>query len=262
MKAIDTHAHLDFPQFDSDRIELITQLAEEQIGVINIATDFASNQKVVDLANDNELIWAVVGLHPTEIDSDSLANLAPQLERLKTLATSSQKVVAIGEVGLDYYHEESKQQAETQKAVLRQFLTLAGELDLPVVFHCRDAYGDLQTILADYPGTRGVVHCFTGISEEAQRFLDLGLFISFTATITYPANESQRQAVAEVPLEKIFLETDCPFLVPQARRGQRNDPRTILEVARQIAEIKELDETEVLNQTTANATKFFRLNDN
>lgn len=259
MRAIDTHAHLDFPQFDNDRSELIAKLAKEKIGVINIATNFESNQKVIELANNNDLIWAVIGLHPTEIDSDTLANLAAQLERLKTLAKSNPKVVAIGEIGLDYYRKESAGQAETQKAVLRQFLTLAGELSLPVVFHCRDAYGDLMTVLADYPGTKGVIHCFTGTADEAKKFLDLGLCISFTATIMYPGNDSQRQAVSEIPLEKILLETDCPFLVPQVRRGQRNDPITILEVAETISQVKNIDQSEVLKQTTTNAIGLFGL---
>lgn len=261
MRAIDTHAHLDFPQFDADRAQLIAQLTREEIGVINIATDFESNQKVVNIANDNELVWAAIGLHPTEIDPDTLAILAPQLERLKVLANANNKVVAIGEVGLDYHREESRKQAETQKAVLRQFLTLATELNLPLVFHCRDAYGDLLTILADYPGTRGVIHCFSGTKNEAKKFLDLGLLISFTATITYPDNDSQRQAVAAVSLEKTMLETDCPFLAPQDRRGTRNDPRTIFEVARSIAQIKKISEDEVLRQTTINAMTFFGLTD-
>ncbi|MCR4277405.1 MAG: TatD family hydrolase [Candidatus Berkelbacteria bacterium] len=259
MRAIDTHAHLDFPQFDADRAELIAKLAEEKIGVINIATDFESNQKIIDLANNNDLVWAVIGLHPTEIDSDTLSNIATQLERLKTLAKSNPKVVAIGEIGLDYYREESKAQAETQKAVLRQFLTLAIELSLPVVFHCRDAYGDLMTILADYPSTKGVIHCFTGTADEAKKFLDLGLLVSFTATITYPQNDSQRQTVSEVPLEKMLLETDCPFLVPQERRGQRNDPMTILKVAETISQVKRVDQSEVLKQTTVNAVSLFGL---
>ncbi|MEK7202437.1 MAG: TatD family hydrolase [Patescibacteria group bacterium] len=259
MRAIDTHAHLDFPQFDEDRAALISQLAEEEIGVINIATDFESNQKVIDLASTNSLIWATVGIHPTEINSTTLAGLADQLESLKALAESSPKVVAIGEVGLDYYRKESASQAETQKAVLRQFLTLASEINLPVVFHCREAYGDLLTMLADYPGTRGVMHCFTGTVKEAKSFLDLGMYVSFTATVTYPANDTQRETIASVPLEKMFLETDCPFLVTQARRGTRNDPRTIFEVAQTIAAVKKISEEEVLKQTTQNAIAFFGL---
>ncbi|MEK7170748.1 MAG: TatD family hydrolase [Patescibacteria group bacterium] len=259
MRGVDTHTHLDFPQFDADRVGLIAALAAEEIGVINVATDWESNQKVVDLANNNDLVWGAVGLHPTEINPNTLADLTDQLAGLETLARSNQKVVAIGEVGLDYYREESRSQAETQKAVLRQFLTLAAELNLPVIFHCRDAYGDLLTMLADYPKTMGVIHCFTGSADEAKKFLDLGLFISFTATITYEANDNQRQTVATVPLEKMFLETDSPFLVPQARRGTRNDPRTILEVARTIAAVKKVSEEEVLKQTTANAIGFFGL---
>ncbi len=259
MKAVDTHAHLDFPQFDADRDKLLAELAIEQIGVISVATDWESNQKVVDLASDNELVWAAIGLHPTEIDPDTLANLAPQLERLKALANSSGKVVAIGEIGLDYHREESRTRAEIQKAVLRQFLTLATELNLPVVFHCRDAYGDLLTILANYPDTRGVIHCFTGTTDEAKRFSDKGLLISFTATVTYKANTGQRQTVATVPLDKILLETDSPFLVPESRRGKRNDPRTVLEIAKTLAEVKGVADSEILRQTTQNAIKLFNL---
>ncbi len=259
MLAVDTHAHLDFPNFDADRAELIAKLAEEEIGVINIATDFESNQKVVNLARDNDLVWAAVGLHPTEVNPHTLVQLADQLERLKGLVQSNPKVVAIGEIGLDYYREESRRLAKTQKAVLRQFLTIARELNLPVVFHCREAYGDLLMILADYPGTRGVIHCFTGTKDEAEKFLGLGLYISFTATVSYPANDSQRQTVFAVPLDQMFLETDCPFLVPLERRGQRNDPRTIFEVARTIAAIKNITEEDVLKATTVNAIKFFGL---
>lgn len=259
MRAVDTHAHLDFPQFDGDRKAVLEQLKRKEVGIINIATNFDSNQKVIELANSNDLVWATVGLHPTDINSDTLADLNSQLERLKTLAQSNQKVVAIGEVGLDYYREESRQMAETQKSVLRQFLTLAKELDLPVVFHCRDAYGDLVTLLADYPGIRGVVHCFTGDADEARRFLNLGLLISFTATVTYPANESQRQAIKALPLDKILLETDCPFLAPQSRRGQRNDPMAIFEIARTMAELRGSSEEAVISQTTANAVGLFGL---
>ncbi|MEK9167239.1 MAG: TatD family hydrolase, partial [Patescibacteria group bacterium] len=252
-------AHLDFPQFDNDRSELIAKLKEEKIGVINIATDFESNQKVVDLAANNDLIWAVIGLHPTEINPDTLTNLTAEIKQLKNLVQTNQKVVAIGEVGLDYYREKSRNDAETQKVILRQFLTLAGELNLPVVFHCRDAYGDLLTILADYPGTKGVIHCFTGTADQAKSFLELGLFISFTATITYEDNGYQRETVAAVPLEKILLETDSPFLTPQNRRGQRNDPLTILEVAQTIAQVKTIILDEVLKQTTTNASSLFGL---
>jgi len=259
MKAVDTHAHLDFPQFDADREALLKELADAQIGVINIATSIESNQVVAALAADNELVWAAVGVHPTDVTQELLTEIPKVIDSLKELIKANPKIVAIGEVGLDYHREEFKALAETQKTVLRQFLTFALEENLPVIFHCRDAYGDLVTLLADYPGLRGVIHCFTGTSDEAKRFLDLGLLISFTATITYPANESQRQAVSAVPLDKMLLETDCPFLVPQDRRGQRNDPKTIFVVAGTIAAAKKINSAEVLEQTTINAVKLFGL---
>ena len=262
MRAIDTHAHLDFPDFDLDRAELIVRLEREEIGVINIATDLESSQKAVVLAQSNPLIWATTGLHPTDVTAKTLSTLTSQLEQFKEIAKSSVKVVAIGEVGLDYHQEEFKVEAKTQAVVLRQFLTLAGELNLPVVFHCREAYGDLVTILADYPGIKGVIHCFTGVIEEAKKFLDLGLYISFTATITYPANEDQRLVVKDLPLDRIMLETDCPFLSPQSKRGTRNDPTAIFEVAKTIAEVKNITEEEVLQQTTTNAESFFGLTAN
>ena len=248
MKAIDTHAHLDFPDFDLDRAELIVRLEREEIGVINIATDLESSQKAVVLAQSNPLIWATIGLHPTDVTPETLSTLTSQLEQLKWLAKSNKKIVAIGEVGLDYHQEEFKVEVKSQAVVLRQFLILASELNLP--------------ILADYPTTRGVIHCFTGLAEEAKKFLELGLHISLTATITYPANEDQRLVVNDLPIDRIMLETDCPFLSPQSKRGTCNDPTAIFEVAKTIAEVKNITEEEVLQQTTTNAESFFGLTAN
>jgi len=259
MHSVDTHAHLDFPQFEDDRASLIKELAKLDIGVINIATTVESNEKVAELAAKNDYLWAAVGVHPTEITPDLLTELPKLTDNLKKLISNNPKIVAIGEVGLDYHRPEGKASADSQKVVLRQFLTFALEQNLPVIFHCRDAYGDLITMLADYPDLRGVIHCFTGSAEEAKRFLGLGLLISFTATITYAANDHQRQAAAVVPLERILLETDSPFLVPESRRGQRNDPKTILEVAATIAEAKKISAEEVLARTTLNAIALFGL---
>jgi len=259
MKAVDSHAHLDFPQFDPDRAELIEKLNSRDLTVINVATDEQSITKVVDLANSNKHLFAAVGIHPTDLNRDSLEKLPGLIDRLKELIEKESKVVAIGEIGLDYFHDSSKETAEIQIVALKQFLTLVQEVKRPVIFHCRDAYGDLLTLLQDYANLTGVVHCFSGNLKQAEQFVSTGLLVSFTAMITYPKNEELRAVVKEIPLDKILLETDCPFLPPQTRRSERNDPITVFEIAQKIALIKNISEAEVLAQTTSNARKLFGL---
>jgi len=256
MKAVDTHVHLDFPNYQSDREELIETLRQEAIGVITIATTVESNTEVNQLSQ-RPLVWGAVGLHPTEVSSSTLTQLPVFLGELEAMINVNSKLVAIGEIGLDYYHERGN--ADIQKSVLRQLLTFAQDLKKPVIFHCRDAYGDLITLLHDYSGLKGVIHCFSGSLEQADKFLALGLHLSFTANITYPKNQDLVAVVKQVPLEKLLIETDSPFLAPQAMRGQRNDPRQVLAVAQMIAQIKSVKETEVLSQTTATAETLFGL---
>lgn len=257
MRAVDTHAHLDFPHFDHDRQELIALLEKEELGVINIATSLESVEKVVELTK-NRLVWAAIGVHPTDITHEVNVQLPAVIEGWKKLVASNPKIVAVGEVGLDYYREASRQTASLQKAALRQLITFAHEAKLPIIFHCRAAYGDLLVLAKDYKIT-GVVHCFSGTSVEAKAFLDRGLNLSFTGNVSYPNSELLLDAIKATPIEKIMLETDCPFLAPQNIRGKRNDPRTIFEVARIIAEIKGVDVNEVVEATTTNAIKLFRL---
>ena len=207
MKAVDTHAHLDFPQFNQDRFEVITKLGNKGISVINIATDQNSILKVVELSEKFDHLYAAVGIHPTDLNKNSLKELPTVLDQIRQMVKSSKKVVAIGEVGLDYFRDKSKQTAEIQLAAL----TLAQDLQKPVVFHCRDAYGDLLTLLKDYSGIKGVVHCFNGTLDQAQQFIAIGMKLSVTAIITYPANETLRQIVKQLSLEELMLETDCPF---------------------------------------------------
>lgn len=256
MKAVDTHVHLDFPDYQADRQGLIESLRQADIGVITIATSTESNQEVNQLSRQ-PLIWGAVGLHPTEISTSTLVQLPNLLTELELMIQSNSKIVAIGEVGLDYYHEQGS--ADIQKTALRQLLTLAQELKKPIIFHCREAYGDLITILGDYPGLRGVVHCFSGSREQAEKFLELGLYLSFTANITYPKNQELLAITKQVPLEKLLIETDSPFLAPQAMRGQRNDPHQVLAVAQAVSEARSVPQAEVLARTTANAQMLFGL---
>lgn len=259
LRAIDTHAHLDFPQYDTDRVELIRHLHQERIGVINIATDEQSIEKVDRLARENQLIWGAVGLHPTEVTNETLQKVPQAISLWQNLIKGNPKIVAIGEVGLDYFHDNSRDSANRQRAALKQFLTFAADNHLPLIFHCREAYGDLATILGDYRGIRGVVHCFSGQKEQAQTFLDLGLQLSFTANITYPKNDFLLDLAANLPLESIMLETDCPFLSVISKRGSRNDPMAVIEIAEIIAKKRAVKIEEVLQQTTKNAEKLFKL---
>jgi TatD DNase family protein len=257
MKIIDTHAHLDFPDFDPDREQLVEELSAASIGVINPATDRQSIERVDRLSRQHPLIWGALGLHPTDVTASVLTELPSLIEQWQRSFEKNPKLVAVGEVGLDYYHRADS--APSQKAALRQFLTLAKERRLPVIFHCRDAYGDLVTMLADYPGTRGVIHCFSGTQEQAERFIALGLYISFTNIITYAKNEGLRQTAAALPLEKILVETDAPFLPPEDKRGERNDPRNVAGVAETIARLHNSDLDAIAKQTTINARELFSL---
>lgn len=260
LRIIDTHAHLNFEQFNTDREQLYHQLSKEKIGVINVSTDLDSVKQVITLSDKYTDSWATIGLHPTDIDETTLINLPQQINEWKMLLKKHNKIVAIGEIGLDYFHGNDHLQAKRQQASLRQMLTFALEVNMPVVFHCREAYGDLITILADYPGIKGVIHCFTGNKTQAEHFLALGLYLSFTATISYPKNEQLREVVVSVPSDRYFLETDSPFLPYQGKRGMRNDPLTVLEIARLVSELRHEPFETVCQNTTENAFGFFRLN--
>ena len=257
MKAIDTHAHLDFSAYDQDRGDVIKKLEVQGIGVINIATDEASLEAVDLLSKDNKLIWGAVGIHPTEVNPKTLVNLSDFIEKLEKLQNNNPKLVAIGEIGLDYFH--SKAHVSNQKAVLTELLNYAKKSDIPVIFHCRDAYGDLLTILKHYPKLRGVIHCYSGTIEQVREYLDMGFYISFTGMLTYKNNNALRETSLEVPMDKLLLETDSPFLAPQTNRGNRNDPMAIIEIAQQHADLRNMPVDDVLKETTNNAVGLFGL---
>lgn len=257
MRWIDTHAHLEFEHFDSDRASLIQKLADQNIGVINPATDEASVRKIDSLTREHSLIWGAVGLHPTDVTPEIILRLPEILKNWEQLIAANPQLIAVGEVGLDYFHQ--KESAHRQKVALRQMLTFAVDHDLPVIFHCRDAYGDLVTMLENYPRVRGVVHCFSGTAAQAQQFLAADLHLSFTCNVTYDKNEALRQIIGSTPLEQILIETDSPFLASQDRRGERNDPTYVTKVAEVIAATQHISLDEVAKQTTANAVKLFKI---
>jgi len=250
---IDSHSHLDFEEFDKDR-ELVIQRAFDS-GVkiiINIGTSLESSKKSIALAEKYENIYAAVSLHPIDVDTEEF-NEAAFLELAR-----HPKVVAIGETGLDYYHSSDK---DKQKQVFKKLVQIASKAEKPIIIHSRDADEDILLLLKemDLPKSRGVIHCFGRSYEAAKKFLDLGFLISYTGNITYNYHLERLDSVKEVPLEKIMVETDCPFLAPAPFRGQRNEPSYVKYVAEKIAEIKKIDFSAVAEQTTKNCAKLFNL---
>jgi len=250
---IDTHCHLDFPQFDHDRDEVIARAKKEGVGyIINIGSSLEGSQKSLELAQKYDCLYASVGIHPHEADK----TYKKEEEAIGELARRD-KVVAIGEIGLDYFKNFSK--AENQKALFIALIKAAKDLGLPLVIHSRDASSDTLNILKESMPLKAVVHCFSGGEDFLNECLDLGFFISFTCNITYPKAKDLREIVKKAPLERIFLETDAPYLAPQGLRGKRNEPANVNLLAAEIARIKNLNVEEVEAATTGNAKGFFNL---
>ncbi len=252
----DTHAHLDFPEFDKDREEVLTRARESNIGyIINIGVDLASSRRSCQLASSHKLIFSSVGIHPhyaktfNQNDLDEISILSKQ-----------DRVVAIGEIGLDYYRNFSGK--ESQKKMFLSLLSLANEKKLPVVIHNRQASEDIFEILkSDFNiENSGVIHCFCANREYLEKFLDIGFYISFTSNITYQKANDLRELVRYVPDERLLLETDCPFLSPQAKRGERNEPCFVKFLAQELAKIRNIDFESLCRITYDNGKRLFRIN--
>jgi TatD DNase family protein len=250
---VDTHCHLDFPAFDHDRDEVIKRAKEHGVGyIVNIGSSLSGSSKALELSVVYDCIYATVGIHPHEADNFN-QNVRIALEGL----VKKEKVVAIGEIGLDYFRNYS--QAENQRKLFLSLLQLARELNLPVVIHSRQASADTLKTLKKVMPVKAVLHCFSGDNGFLQACLDLGFSISFTCNLTYNKAEKLREIAKSVPLEKLLLETDAPFLSPEGFRGKRNEPFQIELLAGYIARIKGVSEEEIAEVTTANAKSFFKL---
>lgn len=250
---IDTHCHLDFPEFDNDRDEVIKRSREDGIGfIINIGSSLKGSQASLELARHYEFIYAAIGVHPHDADSFSEKTYSA----IKELA-GKEKVVAIGETGLDYYRNLSSPQ--NQKALFISLINLSKELNLPLVIHTRLAEADTLKILKSAMPVRGVVHCFSGDDNFLKECLDLGFLLSFTCNITYKKADNLRNIVKNAPLERILLETDAPYLAPEGLRGRRNEPINVKALAEMIAQIKQIGVEQVAAVTTDNAKKLFNL---
>jgi TatD DNase family protein len=251
MKAVDTHCHLDGERFDSDREEVLKRAKENLEFIVNIGYDLESSKRSLALAKENEFVYATVGVHPTDIKGYD-EELEKELEKL----AQEEKVVAIGEIGLDYHWMTTPK--EHQKEIFRKQLELARRLKKPVVIHTREAMADTIEILKEYPEIVGVIHCYPGSVESAKELIDR-FYLGIGGTLTFKNAKKSVQVVEEIPLEKIVLETDSPYLAPTPYRGERNEPIYVQEVAKKIAEIKGISEEEVIKITTENAKKLYRI---
>lgn len=249
----DTHCHLDF--YDETEVpEIINRAASaDACRLITVGTSLERSHRAVAIAERHEDVWATVGIHPDaagEVTDHAVSELA-------SLAGHS-KVVAVGEIGLDLWHSENPP-LDVQRSALLAQAEMARQLNLPVVLHSRQAPGETLELLPELAGLRGVVHCFEGDLDFAEEILSHGFLVSFTANVTYPKNDNLREVIKRVPLEKMMLETDAPFLPPQPLRGKRNEPAQVISVAEVVAAQKKMTLTEVAAGTSATATDFFTL---
>jgi TatD DNase family protein len=259
LELIDSHAHLDVPQFADDLAGVIACAREVGVSrIITVGIDLPSSRKAIELAHEYSGVFAAVGIHPEEAGNAA----GDDLQVISQLAQQP-GVVAIGEIGLDLYHEDYPAR-DTQLEIFRQQLELARRLGLPAVIHCRQAEEVLMPALQGWLNEHhierpGVIHCFSGALETAQEYLKMGFYISLGGYIGYPSSKKLRQVVKELTLDRLLLETDSPFLPPQSRRGQRNEPAYMAEPAQTLADIKEVSLAGLAAITTANAQRLFNL---
>ena len=250
----DTHAHYDSRQFDADRDQVLSGLPGQGVSlVVNPGCALPSSRKAVELARQYPFVYAAVGVHPSDCGDweDSW------LDELRSLAARP-KVKAIGEIGLDYYWKENPPR-EHQQQVFHKQLELAEELDLPVIVHDREAHHDCLEVVRAHPKARGVYHCYSGSLEDAKVLVNLGWMISFTGTITYKNARKALEVIEWLPMDRIMIETDSPYLTPEPFRGKRNDSGHVHLVAEKIAQIKGLEPGEAARITLENGKRFFRI---
>ncbi|MFH1996136.1 MAG: TatD family hydrolase [Candidatus Omnitrophota bacterium] len=253
---IDTHCHLDFKDFDKDRPEVIRRAKDAGVGaLINVGSTVENSIASVRLSDQYENVYASVGIHPH--DASSYGEDA--LEALRSLAKNTPKVIAIGEVGLDYYRNLSPK--DKQAECLAGFARLSKELDKPLIIHSRDAMKETVAILEKETGgrLRGVMHCFSGNAEELERCLGLGLYVSFTCNATFKKAGGLREVIRRAPIERVLLETDAPFMSPEGKRGTRNEPANLVFLAETLAGLYGLSGNDIARITTHNANSLFRL---
>jgi len=247
----DTHAHYDNPRFDADRRTLLERLPRQGISlVLNPGYDMPSSRMAVALADDYPFIYASVGFHP----HDAKEMLTGDLDRLETL-TRHPKVVAVGEIGLDYHYDHSPR--EVQRARFREQMGLARRVGLPAIIHQREAAEDTLAVLRDFRDVRGVVHCYSGSLEMARMLLDMGWYISFTGVVTYKNARKSHEVIRAMPRDRLMLETDAPYMAPEPYRGKRCSSLYLPQIAGAVAELWGVTTEEVAAITTENGKRCF-----
>lgn len=250
----DTHAHMDDHAFDADREALLSRLPSAGIGLLmNPGCSLSSSRAACDLARKYDYIYAAVGSHP---DAASEVNEAV-LEEYRRLVGDNPKVKAIGEVGLDYHYEDIPR--EIQKEAFRAQMALAAELGLPVIVHERDAHADGMAIVREFPTVTGVFHCYSGSVEMARELVSLGWYIGFTGVLTFKNARKALEVAAALPLDRIVLETDCPYMSPEPFRGKRNDPGKLCRMAQALAALRGISEEEAQRITLENGKRLYRI---
>jgi TatD DNase family protein len=257
MKLIDTHCHLTFDQLADDIDGVIRRSVAAGVdGFITVATAPADIHKVLAIAEAHENVWASLGFHPhdaKDVGDDDLATM-------EKLAVENGKIVAIGEAGLDYHYDHSPRQI--QQKIFRDQLEIAERVGKPVVIHCREAFDETMAILDEFAGRLKdvVIHCYSGTAEQTKLLLDRGYYISFTGIVTFKKSEQARQAAAMVPLERMMIETDCPFMSPEPVRNTRPcEPAMMVHIAKRLAEVKGMDFEEFASAVTETSVRFFGL---
>ena len=253
----DSHAHYDDPRFDGDRDVLLCSMAEHGVrAIMNVGNTTGANLAGIELARRYDFIYCSIGIHP-----DQSAEIAAQHSReyldLMAQQLSYEKAMALGEIGLDYYYDDNAPR-ETQRLIFEQQLALAKDLDVPVIIHNRDAHQDTLELLKKYR-PKGIMHCFSGSAEVAKEVLKLGMYIGFTGVITFKNARRAVEAAAEVPLDRLLIETDCPYMAPETYRGKRCDSTMLPRMAEKLAEIKGVSPQRLADQTFENTCAVYRI---
>ena len=252
----DTHIHMNDPAFDADRDELIASFPEKGVALaMNVGCSLASSYDAIALAEKFPHIYAAVGTHPDAADevNDEV------VETYRKLCKLHPKVKAIGEIGLDYYYEDIPR--DIQKKAFAMQLELARELDLPVVVHERDAHDDGMTMIKQFPTVKGVFHCYSGSAEMARQLVKMGWYIGFTGVLTFKNARKAVETAQAIPLDRIVIETDCPFMSPEPFRGKRNDPTRVYRMAEALAQIRGISVEEAEAATFENGKRLYRIED-
>lgn len=247
---VDTHSHIQLDDYDANRDEVIERARAAGVTMMAVGVDVPSSVAAIELAKANDDIFATVGLHPHDAAGEEGEIAAEDFAAIAKLSEDP-LVLAIGECGLDYYHDNSPK--DIQIDIFKQQIELALKLNKPMVWHVRDAFIDFFEVIDQYPGVRGIVHCFTGTQSEMQQAVDRGFYIAYNGIMTFTKDEAQLETVKATPLDRIVLETDCPWLSPKSRRGRPNEPAYIVETAQFVANLRGDTYSDFCIATTNNA---------